>query len=783
MDKTEIYKMAMSFEDEVRRTAEAVWGLEVGTCQPEHYNDNFKIKELDGIVNIFGVVHVIMATVSRKLNKIIDDVKKLKEAERIELLSPNVVAVVKWMVTKDQLNAEHVKHCKDNNVIYCTLDQFRKKFFNGAEYIKKRGCYSFGSARNPKDDSVNIDDSTYVELPIYEELYEISSRTKNREVKRVHLSVADLVHRIIKGEHFVLLAPFGSGKSITTREIFRVINNKYLRDEIQKIAVCLNLREHWQQPFCDEILERHARTVGLEKKNSLVVAWRAGLAHLLLDGFDEVATQSFIRKDDIQFMKDARRSALEGVRDFVMKVPAGVGVFVCGRDHYFDDIVEMKNSLGFFGKSLGILRLSEFDEMRASEYLRKNGYSGQLPNWLPRKPLILSYVIKNDLIHDILQIDGGKGYGYAWNSFLKMIAEREASLERSAMDPFTIELVMERLAWMVRGTIAGTGPITGMDLSNAYKFITKQSAGDAVLAQLQRLPGLSQRNEDIGARGFIDEDMLASLQGRALAKCVLGEVAFFDVVSLDYLSNKAIDVASYVIESSRGDYKTVIGFIKKLEKDIDSSSSGSAIRQTMADCIALCLNLAESSGVDVVNFEGMYISGASICCIDMDRMALLNIDFSHCHVGELNFGSFFGKSKVTFHNCVFDKIVGVASMDMLPSGACVSCECNIFDNISNTNAIMSLSVDPSMKALLSMLKKLFRQSGGGRKKKALYRGITDANVLKYIDGVLGLLVRHGYVYINKDIVHPVRSYQEEALLILNAPSLINNPLVSDVRSL
>jgi hypothetical protein len=48
----------MRFEDDVRRVAEAIWSLQPGECQPEHYTNDPKINELDGLARLRDVIHL-----------------------------------------------------------------------------------------------------------------------------------------------------------------------------------------------------------------------------------------------------------------------------------------------------------------------------------------------------------------------------------------------------------------------------------------------------------------------------------------------------------------------------------------------------------------------------------------------------------------------------------------------------------------------------------------------------------------------------------------------------
>src|SRR5262245_17400388 len=109
------YDANMAFEADVRRTAEAIWDLPAGSCQPSHYSNNPVVTELDGLVRLSDVTHLIMATTSTRLAKCKEDVKKLNAVEKIEK-AVGAPAVAKWYITNTQLNAEHLEYCKTNNV-------------------------------------------------------------------------------------------------------------------------------------------------------------------------------------------------------------------------------------------------------------------------------------------------------------------------------------------------------------------------------------------------------------------------------------------------------------------------------------------------------------------------------------------------------------------------------------------------------------------------------------------------------------------------------------------
>lgn len=770
------YRQNMSFEAEVRRVAEAVWNMNPGECQPTHYPGDPVVRELDGIARLRDVTHLVMVTTSTRLDKVKDDVKKLHAAEGLE--RPKVPAVCKWLITQHQLDAQHVEHARKSNVTALTLEQFQRRFFDGRKYLSLRARCAFGSARDPATESITLPDDAYVTLPMT-----VAAEINRGATNEVGSSIAlrQIGDRLRAGEVVILRAPFGSGKSLTTREIFRELRTFYYADPCIPVPIALNLREHWGEDHCDEILERHARSVGYTPREDLVIAWRAGMCTILLDGFDEVATQTVIRIDDTNFMRDARRRALQGVRDFTQQMPAEMGVFICGRDHYFDTVTEMLSALGIVSKPCTIVDLEEFTDAKATEFLRKNGVGHRVPDWLPRKPLLLSYLVRANLFEQILEIDSSKGFGHAWDHFLTRICDREAVLEGSSMDSGTIRSVMERLSDSVRSKSSGTGPVTGNDLASAYTSETGQSAGEGVLAQLQRLPGLTQRDSEPGTRSFVDSDMLGALQGGAFARQVLSAFKFASVSPISELSEEAAQMAVHLLLAQKVTPETLIGIVDQLQR---RSLREQVSPQTIADCVAVAIRMAIEQEVETIEFRSITIDGANCGKIPLDDIAIYGLAMRNCIIREVAFGQDAGFGDVSFSNCLISKVSGVSSWDGVPKSSIADdCQVDAFDNMGTNNAILRMSIDPRLKALITILRKLYKQRGAGRKLGAFKRGITSSDVLQYIDSVLDILRSHEFVSIYNAVVHPVRRQAQRVERILAAPALSSDEIVLEALKL
>lgn len=349
------------------------------------------------------------------------------------------------------------------------------------------------------------------------------------------------------------------------------------------------------------------------------------------------------------------------------------------------------------------------------------------------------------------------------------------------MEAETIRAVLERLAFVVRGRSNGTGPITGGDLAEAYTWETGQSAGEGVLAQLQRLPGLAQRDAESGTRSFVDFDMLAALQGGAFAKHVLSGFRGLTATPLAALGEQAQNMAVHMLAKSGATSDTLQSVCNQLLLSPETQHGAS---QHAADCLAAAIHLATHSERPDLDMRGVTIEGAALDKIPLDEVRLKNITFRNCTVRELVLIDSADEDQTKFLSCIIGKVVGASSRAGIPSSI-VSDDSEIeqFDNVSTNSAVLRLNLPPQTKALLTILRKLYKQAGGGRKIAAFSRGITRPEVLRFIDPVLSVLQRHHFVSVYNSVVHPVRRHAGRVEAILDSPALANDPVIADVRAL
>ncbi len=757
------------FEDEVRRTAEAVWNLDPGACQAKWYNTP-PLYELDGIARLPDITHLLMITTSGRLDKVKDDVRKLNVAENKERKSRRDVPIQKWLITQRQLEAEQTGVAQRHSVSALTHAQFQRRFFNGSDYFNKRKPAAFGSARNLRDGSITVPDDEYVSLPMHAQRTPILGHSQDAGP----VTINDIVELLENGSSVVLLGPFGAGKSLTTREVFLTLARNSSTDTRAPLTpVAINCREHWGAIFGYEILERHAQSIGFQPRHHLTVAWRAGMVYLLLDGFDELAAQTISTPTNRNFMRQARHEALKAVRDLVGKAPAGTGVLLCGRDHYFDNLSELTHSLGIANRELVIVRIGEFTEDQAASFLRRRATTQSLPDWLPRKPLILGYLAHQDLLDQVLAIDASHGFGYAWDSFLTLVCKREAE-HGAAMEDRAIRRVLEALACMVRESATGTRPITGPDLAEVYQSQIGDVAGEAVLMQLQRLPGLTARDQDPMARSFVDSDMLAALQGGAVATAIMENSA--PLVGRKWaagLTRDGVRMAAYMLRKHGYEASTVLAAAKLFSKDYDRTFVG----QLIADCAAIVLEL--SSDDEIVDCQQLEVNDAHLHAIDLEERAVIRLTVHGCLIDTVSVGRGLTNSLLRFEGCVVGRVMGVPSEDGLPVEMFRNCHFDGFDDASTNAAVLKLKIPDGQKVLLTVLRKLYLQAGGGRKLGALRRGLPG-HMKNLVDQVVGVLKSEGIVVVSNQVAHPVRKHTARVNGVLRAGRLSDDPLISRV---
>ncbi|MEV4387227.1 NACHT domain-containing protein [Micromonospora sp. NPDC049580] len=739
------------FEAEVLRVARALFGK----SNPFQGSQNVHGRERDGIFESPDAVVLIECTVSGRKDKAVSDGLKLaKLCEQYGRTHP-LKLIKGYFVTKDEPSSEQrgaIQRLKAP-VVACSLKQLRAQLIDSQEYISLRPNYAFGSARHPVTGKLNPDEQ-YVSL----EFAEIESSRL--------WSARDIVHGLNDGRCIVLTGDYGAGKSMTVREVFRDLARKHHRGEF-KFPIALNLRDHQGQRDPEEALDRHAKKIGFGSGSQLVRAWLAGDAHLLLDGFDEIATPGWLGKAN--GWKDVRRLSTTLVRKFIEYTPAGSGVFITGRTHFFDSIAEARSSLGL-PTDASMLSTSDFNDEQIKLYLTRNQWGEQLPSWLPSRPLLLGYLVVSGLLKEALDVSGASSAALGWNVLLDKICEREArNSDQPLIDGPTIRLLIERLATMARARLDGMGPLSPSDMTAAFESVTGGSPDEGSQQILQRLPGLGVQDESDGSRHFID----AALADAARAGDIVRGVS-------DYQGNREalrLRGTATVMEQLGVDVAT-----RKLqESGVKASQAGAAAALLQRDGASDALLL---DVIQVGMALGEFKTQAQLAVSDLlipqltigPETDLSEITFSDCIIQLLDLTDYDGEIPMpSFARCSFGLVEGLASASALPSDRFSDCDFEQFDLATRTTQgiLGMVSLNPSQRVALTILKKLYAQRGTGRRENALYRGLDDKH-RGLVPSVLDSLVSSGLAVrakqLSNKIVLPSRGQGVRVKRLLEAPT-------------
>jgi AraC-like DNA-binding protein len=756
------------FENEVRRIARAKW--------PSAQYSGARIldgRERDGIFETDDAVHFIEATVSTSADKAKEDTKKIFRAIFDHNRGGNLKAAIGWFITKNEPTADQrqeVLETGKGQVKAVSFAQFQQSLVDVRAYLAARRNHGFGSVK----DFISPDTAPAVPY------VDIGLSDKNGEQTFL---VNNLIDALLVGKHFAITGQYGAGKSMTLRELFMRLAEKYVTGKTHKFPIYINLREHSGQRDPVEILERHARSIGFDSPSSLIRAWRAGFVILLADGFDEITSLGV--QGSWKKLKDLRMRSLEGVRKLIRE-SANTGVVVTGRSHYFESEKELNNALGL--KEPSLLAVDEFTEQQMKHFLSRfpeGQVSNKFPSWLPTRPLLLGYLASRKLLSDITGQESFPDAVDGWDYLLNRIYEREAEIETN-LDGVTLRRILERAATVARTTEDGLGPIARSDLFTVFKEVCGYEPDEQGVLAIQRLPGLGIYRAEDESRCFVDSELADVCKGHELIKFLQSP---YDTVkdsvwveSMNFCDKPISSIACELVIRKTKD-SDLRGLIRQA---IGLLNSRTDLICSRGDIAALLLHgqieLDISLSVSEINFNS--------CDVEFDENSkdLRMLKFSHCLFDNLGLHAGMRTENLPyFDHCIIEQISGRVSKSDLPRERFLeTCEFSSFDDTLTGAAIRATKLSVGEKVLLVTLRKLFVQSLSGRAESAIYRGL-DVDERRYVHDVLKLLKRNGLAieYSRGDgiVWIPVRKTLERVRMILRAPAESDEKVVIEARAL
>ncbi len=769
------------FENEVRRIARALW--------QSHLSDGAIMedgRERDGVFITEEMVHILECTTSRKKDKAEEDIKKLLSLAKTYKSKYPMKGIKCWFVTLEEPTADQrstVEPKDRDNVVIISCQAFKSQLIEANSYLDDRYKYRFGSMRNMFED-VNVGneskrDFKFVELDIIDN-------------NGIIWGVNHISKGIETGKRLVMLGDYGAGKSTTMREVYINLLKAFRKNQTFKFPILLNLRDHHGQTNPAEALERHARNIGFKSPHHLVRAWRSGYGILMLDGFDEIATAGWAGKT--KKLKDIRYRSMELIRELIKQTPPESGMLISGRSHFFDSIMELKSTLGV-KNNFSILNLNDFTDTQIKEYLGKHAWENTtIPAWLPSRPLLLGYLLSRQLLNSLSDFSSP---AMGWDELLQRISSREAEIE-AGIDGETVRTILERLGTKSRNTNDGLGRLQQNDIVDAFQQSCGYSPDDRGLVLLQRLPGLgwtTQQNndddnilgfgaqrQDDGSRQFIDKDLADALKAGDIFRYIQDPYNF----NIENPEDWRIPLGQLGQE--------MVALFCQRAKNKQAQLS-TAIHHAL---IQNNFNILGSDLVQVLQEIHMNYSAGNVTISDIhledlsygeDSPDNSNITYNECIIQRLEISPSIDMDKIpAFKECYIISICGLVSKSDLPENKFGDKNTidDFADNTLTTNAILNIAQPLGVKVLLTILKKLYLQSGSGRQNSALIRGL-DQRGRALVPDIIQLLKSEGLVTkvpVNDDVIWlPIRSASLRVKQIIAAPTISTDPLIAKASRL
>lgn len=691
------------------------------------------------------------------LEKIRTDIAKLFGV-RNSLFNKNIYCRC-YIITKGTPTDSMRSNGAEQNIHVMSAEEFQNEYFDYSSYVYVRKQKPFGSL-------INLETGK-PENNVYTEVSYLDKKTG----KELH--ICDIIDLLKRGKKIILKGDFGLGKSRCVKQIFDELTIDLMQNPY---TIAINLREHWGAKRATEILTRHFDELGLEAKNFIKSFDQPNIIYLL-DGFDEIGTQSW--SSDPLKMQHMREISVCALKDLIGRVQGGI--LITGREYYFNSDKEMFSCLGLNEDQTILLECHpEFTDSELLTFISRNipdavgkKELGQLPAWLPKRPLVMQLLLKyaEDVFSVDYALDDICGF---WYALLTKICEREARIY-TALNPEIIKRVLLNLANQTCCNVGDTGPITQNDLSDAFVASAGFSPSDESSIMLQRLPSIGRISADSPDRQFLDSFILNGLR----AENIIQLTKSWDnkVLSADW-KNPLDEVGlSILAEYISKDAKRIDTFLSM------ARTASVSVNKVLASNIVAALCLLDINSLD---FKDIHISDGHFRRLSFEGKEIQRLSISDSVIEKLDLTNSKLCDSIKINGCIISTVYGIASRKSVPAQV-ADCSVENFEMLATTTLIKKARLSESQKLFVEMLRKIFFQPGSGRMEAALLRGMGVSANKQLGEKILGKLMdaklikrfrgKEGYVY------SPVRSETGRVDKILTDLTLSQDSLWESISRL
>ena len=729
----------------VREAANTIWG---------HQFKSLLIhgRQIDAYCDLDERYSVAIEVTEKKdINKIQEDLNKLIHVRNTNFSTTyrqtRCICVLAYEPTVAMKSVRQA-----TNIEVMGISDFKLLFLPFDAYHAARSKASFGSAIDPLTGAK--DTTNYVSVSFLSE--------SNNDI-----GVSDLIRQVDAGQVIVLTGEYGTGKSKCIEHVYEKLASSAW--ETGRFPLAIDLRKCWGLKDRYEIINRHFKDLNIPNfSESFIKAYNSNIITLLLDGFDEMGVQLW--SDDANALQTLRSDALAGVRDLISNQNGRI--LVSGRNHYFDGNEEMVAALGLASSSVSMLRSKdEFTLEEITEFMSVNGREGEIPEWLPRKPLTFDFFLR--VLRDAApSLTDNIDLVSFWELLINAVCEREARIH-SSFDVATIKKILIEVAAITRSKPDNVGPLTLTEIQNAFERVVGHAPIDQASVLLQRLPGLGRASADSEDRRFVDTYMLDGLRALNVLDIVeRAETRQWSDNWFNPLSENGLLICGRKLE-----------VLSLAENAISACKSNIKSKNQTLGLDIVCSLLV--SGRVELNFAGVFVEGghASICDFSHSRVSGLQIVASVLERVVISGGTC---DNVSLKNNQIGVLEGISSQDAIPDWMKDNTT-KIFSSIATTSRIRAANLLPAQKVLVTVLRKTFYQRGAGRKEEALLRGLGTLVRAGMLDKILAKLLSENILSKVKgdegNLWVPVRSQKTRIGKILAELSLSKDPIWYFVSSL
>ena len=473
-----------------------------------------------------------------------------------------------------------------------------------------------------------------------------------------------------------------------------------------------------------------------------------------------------------------REVSMTLIRNFISETPNGVNIVLSGRENFFNNNRERDESLGL-KKDFSVGQVAELSSDQTKSLLRKYNYFNNPPDWLPSRPLLISYLAAENLLPYSDEHNENVSAAVGWNRLLEIISQREASQD-DRLDSASVRQIIERLATIARNTIDGRGRLDVSIIQNVFKEVTGLSPDETAQQFLLRLPGLSPTAADDTARAFVDIEFCDAARAGDISRFLQDP----HNVNWNFLADIQSPTGPLCKEIVAITMKEKSTSIRQVVNSIQKAGE-SGFNQTSLD---LYNGLVRAFEVNVNESVTIYNAFDEELIIYPDSCTTPNFAFSSCIFSTLSYE--IGEPSILtpqFHNCEIGQLIGILSPNDLPEkmrGLTVN---EFVDSVSTNSDVLNSDIPSGLKALNSCLRKLFLQSGAGRQEAAFYRGSVPADVRLAMPHVLKLIQKYEFATQEKRrgriIWVPDWKMSDKARRIISSPGSSTEPIAKEAKLL